>query len=129
MSQELIKISPGLLALLQGSSSELMPFVRELLVLECHIAGTSYLDLEEVEPDLKENDRFLLLREPENKFDQFAVAIYTTGKIKLGYLPRDKNETISRLMDSGKMIFASMLSKTWMNDWLKMSVRVFLVDK
>jgi len=129
MSDALIKIQPGLMALLQGGASELSPFVRELLVLECHIAGTSYLDLEETEPGLLVNDRFLLVREPENKFDEFAVAIYTAEKVKLGYLPRGKNETIARLLDAGKMIFVTMIEKQWMDDWLKMTVRAFLVDK
>ncbi len=129
MSKALIRIQPGLMALLHGGTSELSPFLRELLVLECHIAGTSYLDLEETEPVLIVNDRFLLVREPENKFDEFAVAIYTPGKVKLGYLPRDKNETIARLLDAGKMIFVTMIEKQWMGDWLKMTVRAFLVDK
>lgn len=117
------------MALLEGGYSDLMPFVRELLVLECHIAGTSYLDLEEIEPQLNVGDRYLLVREPGNKFDSFAVGIFTKDKVKLGYLPRDKNETIARLLDSGKMIFVSMMSKHWMGEWLKMDVKVFLIDK
>ncbi|REJ85194.1 MAG: restriction endonuclease [Bacteroidetes bacterium] len=129
MSNELITINPGLLAVIQGHDSALLPFVRELLVLECHIAGTSYLDLEEIEPKLKEGDKFLLIREPENKHDEFAVAIFTQEKEKLGFLPRDRNETIARLLDAGKMIFASMVKKEMMNDWLKLSIRVFYVDR
>ncbi|MFM2208232.1 MAG: hypothetical protein RL213_2207 [Bacteroidota bacterium] len=129
MSSGVIPVSPGLIALIQGGGSELMLFARELLVLECHIAGTSYLDLEEVEPRLKPDDRFLLLREPKNEHDTFAVAIHTVEKEKLGYLPRDKNETVARLLDAGKILFAVLVSKEWQNDWLKLSVKVFYLDR
>lgn len=128
MTTGLVSISPGLLALIQGGDLSLLPFARELVVLECHIAGTSYLELEEVEPDLKVGDRFFLIREPDNEFDRFAVAIYSSSKIKLGYLPKGRNETIARLLDAGKMIFASLVFKSWEDEWLKLSVRVFLID-
>jgi len=127
MSSELIKISPALLALVQNSGS-LVPFARELVVLECHVAGTSYHDLASIEPQLTANDRFLLLCESENEYDKFAVAIYTSRREKLGYLPRSKNETIARLLDAGKMIFAILKSKEWMDEWLKLELVVWLVD-
>ncbi len=124
----LIKISPGLLALIQGQNEGLMPFARELVVLECHVAGTSYLELEEIEPLLKVDDRFLLIREPDNEFDTFAVAIYTSQKVKLGFLPKEKNESVARLLDAGKLLFAVLVNKEWQDDWLKLSVKVFFID-
>lgn len=129
MSTELIHINPGLLALINGSDNSLLPFVREIVVLECHVAGTSYLDLKEIEPQLKVKDRFILFREPENKHDKFAVAIYTADKYKLGYLPRDRNESVARLLDAGKTIFADLKSKKWQDEWLKLDIGVWLVDK
>ena len=98
-------------------------------VLECQIAGTSYLDLEEVEPLLKPDDKFYLVREPQNEHDQFAVVIYTAEKVKLGYLPRSKNESVARLLDAGKLLFAVLVSKTWQDDWLKLNVKVFYIDR
>ena len=127
MSSDLIKINPALLALVQGTGS-LVPFARELIVLECQVAGTSYQDLEAIEPKLNTNDRFLLIRESENEYDNFAVAIYTSRREKLGYLPRSKNETIARLLDAGKMIFAILRSKEWVDEWLKLELVVWLVD-
>jgi len=129
MSSGMIPVSPGLIALIQGGDTGLLLFARELVVLECHIAGTSYLDLEEVEPRLKTDDRFFLLREPENEFDTFAVAIYTADKSKLGYLPKSRNESVARLLDAGKSLFAVLVSKDWQDDWLKLSVKVFYIDR
>src|SRR4051794_40354696 len=100
MSNSLIKVNPALLALIQGTGT-LLPFARELIVLECHVAGTSYHNLDEIETQLNLNDRLLLIRESENEHDKFAVAIYTSRREKLGYLPRSKNETIARLLDAG----------------------------
>ncbi len=127
MSTELIKINPALLALVKGTGS-LLPFARELVVLECQVAGTSNQDLEEIGPQLNLNDRFLLIRESENKYDNFTVAIYTSHREKLGYLPRSKNETKARLLDAGKMIFGVLKSITWVGEWLKMELVVWLVD-
>ena len=127
MSTDLIKINPALLTLVQGTGS-LLPFARELIVLECQVAGTSYQNLEAIEPQLNLNDRFLLIRESENKHDNFAVAIYTSSREKLGYLPRSKNETIARLLDAGKMIFVVLRSKLWVEEWLKLELVVWLVD-
>ena len=127
MSTGLIKINPALLALVQGTGS-LLPFARELIVLECQVAGTSYQDLEAIEPQLNTNDRFLLIRESENEYDNFAVAIYTSRREKLGYLPRSKNETIARLLDAGKMIFGILRTKEWVDEWLKLELVVWLVD-
>lgn len=128
MSNGLIPVSPGLLALIQGGDKSLMPFAKELVVLECHVAGTSYLDLKEVEPSLAVDDKFFLLREPDNPHDNFAVAIYTSQKVKLGFLPMNKNESVARLLDAGKLIFAVLVSKEWQEEWLKLSVKVFYLD-
>jgi hypothetical protein len=128
MSEGLIKVSPGLLALIQGGDKSLMPFAKELVVLECHVAGTSHLDLKEVEPSLAIDDKFFLLREPDNPHDKFAVAIYTSKKVKLGFLPMSKNESVARLLDAGKLIFAVLVAKEWQEEWLKLSVKVFYLD-
>jgi hypothetical protein len=129
MTNALIPLSPGLLSLIQGQDTSLLPFARELVVLECHVAGTSYQDLKEVEPHLTAGCRFILLREAENEFDGFAVAIYTAEKIKLGYLPMNKNETVARLLDAGKMLFALLTEKEWQDEWLKLSVKVYYIDR
>lgn len=129
MSSGMIPVSPGLLALIQGGGGELMLFARELVVLECHVAGTSYLELEEVEPGLKTDDKFFLIREPDNEHDAFAVAIYTADKVKLGYLPKSRNESVARLLDAGKTLFAVLVSKAWQQEWLKLSVKVFYIDR
>jgi len=96
--------------------------------LECHIAGTSYQDLEAVEPDLNIGDALLFRREPDNAHDPLAVAIYDRQERKLGYLPRAKNEVPARLMDAGKLLFGKLEAKEWVGKWLKITIRVFMKD-
>lgn len=51
-------------------------------------------------------DLLRLVREEENDCDPFAVSVHTTTKLKLGYLPRYKNEPVARLMDLGFQVAA-----------------------
>ena len=48
MDQSLALIDPVLLAIVQGATGPggaLVPFAREILLVECQIAGTSYREL------------------------------------------------------------------------------------
>lgn len=129
MGTDIFQVSPGLLALIQGADSSLLPFARKLILLDCQVAGTSHQNLQEIEPELKQGEKLLLIRETNNKYDSFAVAIYNSKNQKLGYLPREKNETISRLLDAGKILFATLETKAWAGSWLKINIQVFLVDQ
>ena len=83
-----------------------------LLVLTTGVAGVEYC----IDKDCEEGKRFLdsltpgtellLVRDSENTFDKWAIAVYTISKQQLGFIPRYKNETIARLMDYGKRLVA-----------------------
>ena len=51
-------------------------------------------------------ERLFLQREPDNAYDIFAVSVHTGANLKLGYLPRFKNEAVARLMDTGFRVVA-----------------------
>ncbi|MFY9384738.1 MAG: HIRAN domain-containing protein [Dethiobacteria bacterium] len=123
-SEEIWKIIQGYF----GGNVQILPYIQEIFLMECHIAGTSYLDLEAVEAELKVGDALLFRREPDNVHDHLAVAIYDRKERKLGYLPRAKNEVPARLMDAGKLLFGKIEAKEWMVKWLKITVRVFMKD-
>ena len=56
------------------------------------------------------------------------IVIFDTKGQKLGYVPRDRNEVIARLMDAGKLIFGKLERKQWRDDWLKADIRVYMRD-
>ena len=65
-----------------------------------HIAGFGYWDGCEAFEHLKIGTRLDLVREEDNQFDPYAVAIYYKD-LKLGFIPRDSNYEISKYLDMG----------------------------
>ena len=65
-----------------------------------HIAGFSYWDGCEAFEHLKIGTKLDLVREADNPFDPYAVAIYY-GEYKLGFIPRGSNHDISKYLDMG----------------------------
>ena len=102
------------------------PFAKEIFLIETHVAGTSQPSSREIEPTLAVNDSLVLRREINNPHDSLAILILTESGEKFGYVPRDRNEILARLMDAGKFLFARLESKQWQGDWLRVSIRVFL---
>ena len=123
----LIKVNPGLLAALGNGTISINVMPKEILVLECIAAGTSFRKLDEVEAALQSEVRLEVSRDGKNKFDDYAVAL-VFNKTIVGYIPRDKNEVIARLMDSGKQFFAVITVKEWEGNWLRLEVKVYLKD-
>ena len=132
MSQAIVKIDPKYLEFVRTSLNEKglpKPFVREVELLNCNIAGTTFLDLDEIEPELKKYQLLMLIREPKNENDDKAILILTEDGQKLGYVPKKQNEVLSNLMDAGKLLFGRLNEKTWVDTWLKLDVQVFLRDE
>jgi hypothetical protein len=131
LSDSIVPIDPTLLGLINGSFGSggiALPFVHEIFLMQSHIAGTSYCNLEEIEPVLTISDILIFKREPDNEYDNLAILIYDKSGNKLGYVPKSKNEVLARLMDAGKLLFGKLEEKTWVEDWLKLDIRVFMRD-
>ncbi len=57
-------------ALIKGSFGKdglPLPFVREIFLLECHVAGTGFRNLADIESDLEPGDLLTFKRELGNK--------------------------------------------------------------
>lgn len=65
-----------------------------------NIAGFSYWDGCIVFNELKIGTELILMREADNKFDPYAVAIYY-GEHKLGFIPRGENQEINKFLELG----------------------------
>jgi len=131
MTQAMVKIDPKYLEIIRTSLDKTglpKPFVQEVELLNCNIAGTTFLNLEDIEPKLKKHQLLVLKREPKNEYDGNAILILTEDGQKLGYVPQEKNEVLSNLMDAGKLLFGKLNEKTWVDDWLKLDVQVYLRD-
>ena len=125
--QGLIKVSTGLLSALGSGQLNIDVFKKEILVLECMVAGTSFRKLDTIDADLAATVRLDLKREGRNEFDKFAVALYYQT-VKVGYIPKDKNEVITGLMDNGKSFYATIEAREWESTWLRLDVKIYIKD-
>ena len=131
MSQAIVKIDPKYLEIVRTSLDKTglpKPFVQEVELLNCNIAGTTFIDLKDIEPNLKNNQLLVLKREPKNEYDDKAILILTEDGQKLGYVPQERNEILSRLMDAGKLLFGRLDEKNWVGRWLMLDIQVYLRD-
>lgn len=86
------------------------PKEQRILALKTGLAGMQFHIKNEAERAALEaitpGTELLLYREPDNKYDEWAIAVYLTEDDKIGFMSRFKNETIARLMDAGKKFVA-----------------------
>ncbi len=78
---------------------------------------------------LKIGDEVQLVREENNKFDPYAVAIMFDG-YKLGYIPRTNNEQFCALMDQGhSYIFEARIQRITPDSHMEHQVSIIVYLK
>ncbi|NML67385.1 hypothetical protein HHL22_19455 [Hymenobacter sp. RP-2-7] len=106
-----------------------------LVLLECLVAGTSHRpELPAFEKKLKVGQTLRLVREPDSKYDDWAVQVHAgaaddKNSYWLGYLPETRNETVARLLDAGYPLGARLAHKAWEDEWLHLEIEVLWADK
>lgn len=128
---DLVKINNGdLIEYLMKTGSGLdlpKPFERDVYLFDTYVAGTTHIEgIENIGESLKDGDRLVFYREPENEHDPQAIRIETLGKEKIGYVPHKDNVIFSRLMDAGKVLFAKVVEKEMRGKWLKIKIKIYL---
>jgi hypothetical protein len=100
---------------------------RAILLKEVNIAGVPYHDASEpsVLAKLEVGERVILRREPENPYDNMAIAIHTLRGDMLGYVPRIQNRTMARIADQGIELRGWLVKvDTSASAWDQLRVRV-----
>jgi len=128
MNDSILPVTPGLLALLSQPNTGISPFTHEIFLLEIVVAGTSFCEeMTTIEPAIVPEKVLNMKRDPNNQFDQFAIAIYCDNT-RVGFVPAEMNLVCSRLMDAGKLFFCRVVSKSWKNNWLKINANIYMVE-
>ena len=97
---------------------------RELLIQESPVAGFQYHDGEAVWTRLAAGDSLRLRREPDNRHDRQAVAVYWEDS-KLGYVPRIENTAVSQMMDRGERLTARIEHlRESRNPWRRIGISI-----
>lgn len=130
---ELIDLDPeNIIAILNKTGEGVdfpKPFLNDIFLLKVHIAGTSHIqDKDSLIEKLHVGLKVSFFRETDNKYDYLAILIKNEEGKKLGYIPREKNEVLARLMDAGKNIYGEIVAKEEIDGWNKIDVRVMLKD-
>ena len=104
------------------------PLSHEILLFDSYVAGTAYIDDETVFEEIKEGDKVVLKREPENRFDENAILVLDGKNRKLGYIPEKDNIVFARLMDAGKYLTAKINDHNTDGSFRKINISIYLVD-
>jgi hypothetical protein len=128
MNESILPVTPGLLSLLSNQAGGITPFTREIFLLEIIVAGTTHCkQIKEIEEQIVPEKVLSLKRDPQNEFDQYAIAIYC-DTVRIGFVPAELNPVCSRLMDAGKLFFCRVVSKSWKGSWLKIKANIYMVE-
>ena len=132
MSKDIVPFDSNLFELMKFSSEDAlipMPFVTDFFLLDIFVAGTSYIEnLEEIWNHLEIDQNVIFKREPHNPYDEMAILILDEKSRKMGYVPRDMNQVLARLMDAGKLLYGKINDMQWRDGYASITLQVFLRD-
>ncbi len=95
-------------------------------ISDFYIAGYFFYEGQNIESDLNVNDALELVREPENEYDDHAVAIYH-GRNKLGYIPRYCNQIPAEIIDNKIKLYSRINQiNAEMPTWERVKVELLL---
>lgn len=99
--QDFIKglIAIGAIGLLPKS---IYKHYQKYYLLQFFIAGFRFYNGPNLLAQIKEGDLLQLIREPENKHDKAAIALYWKNE-KIGYVPQAENSVLSKLIDANAL--------------------------
>ena len=120
----------GSLTTVSGSGVSIpRPFAKPILLLKTYIAGMFFeKNVGKFLEPLEKDSRLTLLREPENKYDKFAIRVQDAQGNRLGYVPRQNNMVIANLMDAGKVVYATVREKRWNGNTPDVTIDLFMED-
>ena len=105
------------------------PFGQRIFLVDAYIAGTTHIaDIDKIEPNINEGMKLKFIRETNNPHDALAIMVKDHDGNKLGYVPKQKNEILSRLMDAGKLIYGTVEKKERLGKWMKITIQIFMED-
>ena len=99
-----------------------------LPIYRCYVRGLQYRDVsEDFVAGLRVPQPLDLLREPDNRHDRRAIAVYAEGE-KVGYLPREDNLVLEKLIRRGVPVACRLVGvQTEEPSFRRLSVEVALL--
>jgi hypothetical protein len=105
-------------------SSQTEIAARTVLLQTSPVAGFQYHQGELLWAFMRRGDRLVLVREPDNEYDDKAVRI-DWSRFKLGYVPRIENHAVSQMLDRGEKLAAKIVELCESeNPWRRVRVAI-----
>lgn len=121
----LLTAAPAVVKALPAPTS---PAVRRVPLVDAFIAGYQFHDGPDVEPRLRVGDALTLVRDPENTHDPQAIRLLW-GDTMVGFVPRRRNDALSRLLDHGRKLEAHIVElRPDARPWERVRVVIELVS-
>ena len=76
-----------------------------ILLQDSPLAGFQFYAGKKLWPHMQVGDALVLVREPENVHDRFAIRVEWNSH-HIGYVPQRENRDVARLLDQGEQVFA-----------------------
>ena len=88
------------------SASAIAAEIRaNILLQDSPLAGFQFHAGKTLWPQMQVGDVLVLVREPENVHDRFAIRVEWNSH-HIGYVPQRENRDVARLLDQGEKVFA-----------------------
>jgi hypothetical protein len=105
---------------------------KELLINEKEYLLNEIQNIKETFPylldEMKIGAKLRFVREPDNKYDKLAILVKDQDNNKLGYVPREKNPILARLMDAGKLIYGTVKEINNDDSYINIEMEIFMDD-
>ncbi len=103
---------------------------RKIYLLQCFVAGFRHYEGMKLLDSMKEGDLLELVREPENEYDDCAIALHLQGN-KIGFIPASVNEMLSYLLDADALSLFATITHLEKNSqpWENVAIAVYFVQE
>lgn len=103
---------------------------RKIYLLQCFVAGFRHYEGMKLLDSMKEGDLLELVREPENEYDDCAIAMHLQGN-KIGFIPASVNEMLRYLFDADALSLFAVITHLEKNSqpWENVAEAVYFVQE
>ncbi len=115
---------------LPSSLQAMVRAYRRIYLLQSFVRGFAYYNGPLLLKKMKVGALLELVREPENEFDNFAIAIYYQGK-KIGFVPAESNEILAKILDANLLKLQAEIThvSTKAQSWENTAVAIYVLQE
>ena len=112
-----------------GGAMMPIPFAKDVFLLESVVVGTGYVrDIEKKLRNIAPESILEFRRDPQNPHDELAIQVLNERGERIGFVPREDNPVLARLMDAGKSLYGKVREVHGPDNWRRIEMDIYLRD-